>query len=71
MRNFSFKDIGFTSVMNGMRTILIPKLLNLHSKLLEACALFGCCHISGYIKLSLVAWTWQHLGIQPHHFEKY
>ena len=55
MRNFSFKNIGFTFIMNGMGTILRPKLLNLHSKLLEACALFGCSHISGYIKLSLVS----------------
>ena len=59
MRNFSFKDIGFTSIMNGMRIILRPKLPNLHSKMLEACALFGCSHISGYIKLSLQSNTRQ------------
>ena len=53
MRNFLFKNIGFTSTRNEMRTILRPKLPNLHSKLLEACALFGCSHISGYIMLSL------------------
>ena len=40
-----------------MRTILRPKLPNLHSTQLEACALFGCSHISGYIKLSLTPTT--------------
>ena len=54
MGNFSFKNFGFTPFMNEMRAILKPELPYLYSKLLEACALFGCSHISGYIKLSLV-----------------
>ena len=53
MGNFSFKNFGFTPFMNEMRAILKPELPYLYSKFLEACALFGCSHISGYIKLSL------------------
>ena len=53
MGNFSFKMFGYISFMNEMRVILKPELLYLYSKLLEVCALFGCSHISGYIKLSL------------------
>ena len=53
MGNFSFKNFSFTSFMNEMRAILKPELPYLYSKLQEACALFGCSHISGYIKLSL------------------
>ena len=54
MHNFSFKNFGFMPFMNEMRAIIKPKLPYLYSKLPEACALFGCSHISGYIKLSLV-----------------
>ena len=39
--------------MNEMRATLKQELPYLYSKLLKACALFGCGHISGYIKLSL------------------
>ena len=53
MGNFSFKNFGFTPFMNEMREILKPELPYVHSKLLKVCALFGCSHISGYIKLSL------------------
>ena len=53
MRNFLFKNVGFTPFMNEMRAILKPELPYLYSKLQEACSLFGCIHISGYIKLSL------------------
>ena len=53
MPNFSFKNFGFTPFMNETRAILKPELPYLYSKMLEACALFGCSHISGYIKLSL------------------
>ena len=53
MGNFSFKNFGMTLFMSEMRAILKPELPHLYSKLLEACALFGCSHISGYIKLSL------------------
>ena len=54
MCNFSYKNIGSTPNTNEMKTILKPKLPYLYSKLLEACALFGCSHISGYIQLSLL-----------------
>ena len=53
MHNFSFKNFGFMPFMNEMRAIIKPKLPYLYSKLPEACTLFGCSHISGYIKLSL------------------
>ena len=43
--------------MNEIGTILKPKLPFLYSKMLEACALFGCSHIFGYIKLSLALKT--------------
>ena len=48
MGNFYFKNFCFKLIMNEMRAILKPKLPYLYSKLLEACALFGCSHISGY-----------------------
>ena len=54
MGNFSFKNLGFTPFMDEMRAILKLELPYLYSKLQEACALFGCSHISGYIMLSLV-----------------
>ena len=61
MCNFSYKNIGSTPNTNEMKTILKPKLPYLYSKLLEACALFGCSHISGYIQLSLnsTTFTWE------------
>ena len=54
MGNFSSKNFGFTSFMNEIRAILMSELPHLFSKLLQVCALFGCNHISGDIKLSLV-----------------
>ena len=54
MSNFPAKNFGFTPFMNETRAIIKPNLPYLCSKLPEACALFGCSHISGYIKLSLV-----------------
>ena len=53
MGNFSSKNFDFTPFMSEIRAILKPELPYLYSKLMEACALFGCSHISGYIKLSL------------------
>ena len=63
MCNFSYKNIGFTPNMNEMRTILKPQLPYLYSKLLEACAFFGCSHISVYIQLSLRLFLRLRLGL--------
>ena len=41
--------------MSEMGAILKPELSYLYGKLLQACALLGCSHISGYIKLSLIS----------------
>ena len=70
MRNFSCKDIGFISIMNEMGTILKPLLPFLYSEVLKVCALFGCSHISGYIKLSLRVSTYKSLA-QIIHLDSY
>ena len=58
MCTFSFKNLGFTPFMNEMRAILKPELPCLYSKLLKACTLFACNHISSHIKLSLLIETY-------------